>query len=150
MRKKTGIFLFLLAFLVLIGILIWNNVDFSNLNIGGGEEIADYSKLNPVIIQYKVGTYDEIKTVNIDLEEDKIKLSEYVKKLKPLSKEEMVNLALPNEIVIKYDDNLNVYLTLDPYDYCSFDNLKKDIHYKLSKIPDGLRLFVKDHLGIKD
>ena len=150
MRKKTGIILFLLVFVVLIGILIWNNADSLKFDFGGGDTTPDYSKLNPVIYQYEPGTYNEITHVDIASEEDKVKLTGYIKQLKQLSKEEMVDLALYNEIVIKYDDNITVYLTLDPFDYCAFDNQKENIHNKLSRIPDGLRLFVKDKLGIKE
>ena len=145
MRKKTGIILFLLAFAVLIGLFAYNNKDAFI-----PEPEPDYKVLSPVIYQYEPGTYNEITHVDIASEEDKVKLTSYIKQLKQLSKEEMVDLALYNEIVIKYDDNITVYLTLDPFDYCAFDNVKQGLSNRLSKIPDGLRLFVKDKLGIKE
>ena len=66
------------------------------------------------IILYKTGTEEIIREINIVNTEAINKLNEYLASIEPLKEEEMVNLVLPQEISIIYNDNVSELLQMYP------------------------------------
>ena len=132
--KKKNLFLILIVIfiLIIIGILLKNNS-------------SDKPSNDISITQYKFGTFSKLKSINIENDNDKRKLSKYVEKLKPLSTSEMVDLALANEIEIKYDDYITIGIQLGEKGYCYYTNTKENID-GLSKMPKGLYEWVEDKI----
>ena len=93
------------------------------------------------IIQYKLGTEEIIKEISIN-DDDRInKLNEYLSTIEPLKPEEMVDLALAQEISIVYNDNVSVGIQKEEKVYCYYINKEKNIS-SLSKIPKGMYEYV--------
>ena len=93
------------------------------------------------IIQYKVGTEEIIKEIEITDDESINTLNEYLAKLEPLKPEEQVDLVLAQEISVVYNDNVSVGIQKEENYYCYYINKEKDIS-SLSKIPSGMYEFV--------
>ena len=93
------------------------------------------------IILYKVGTEEIIKEINVDNDDDINKLNEYLAKIEPLKEEEMVDLALAQEISIIYNDNVSVGVQKEERGYCYYINKEKEIS-SLSRIPEGMYDYV--------
>ena len=89
------------------------------------------------IILYKVGTEEIIREINIENTEAINKLNEYLASIEPLKEEEMVDLALAQEISIIYNDNVSVGIQKGEEGYCYYINKEKGIS-SLSKIPEGM------------
>lgn len=100
---------------------------------------------NIVVIQYEVGTDIQLKKINIISDEDKKELSKYVRKLKPLKNNHMVNLALAREIEIEYTDSIYVGIQLEEKQYCYYINKEKNIS-SLSKMPKGLYEWIEEKI----
>ena len=89
------------------------------------------------IILYKTGTEEIIREINIVNTEAINKLNEYLASIEPLKEEEMVNLVLPQEISIIYNDNVSVGMQKGEEEYCYYINKEKGIS-SLSRIPEGM------------
>ena len=100
---------------------------------------------NIVVIQYEVGTDIQLKKINIISDEDKKELSKYVRKLKPLKNNHMVNLALAREIEIEYTDSIYVGIQLEEKQYCYYIDKEKNIS-SLSKMPKGLYEWIEEKI----
>ena len=100
---------------------------------------------NITIIRYKLGTDKVIKKIKITSMEDKEKLEKWAKKLNPLTPKEMVDLALANEVEIKYGDYITIGIQLSEKDYCYYTNHDRNIS-ELSKMPKGLSNWLEEKL----
>jgi len=105
------------------------------------KELVWKNNLQVTIIQYEVGTLNEIKKVNVD---DSNKIESFINALKPLSEEEMVNLALANEIVVVCD-NIEINIQLGVKHYCYYIDNNNNIK-GLSYMPEGLYEWVNEKL----
>lgn len=131
MSKKGLIITIIIAVLVLVGVLfiVKNNTQ----NIKSGE------LPNSVTIkQYEVGTNNVVMKRTIESKKDLREFSRIVEGMKPLSDNEMVDLAILYEYEVSYDD---VIIRYNPSEknYCYYI---KDGKESLAKLPDGLSLWV--------
>ena len=132
-----NIFVVIIILISLITIFI-----FQNNNITTTKSTItqyDYTK-------YVGGGYERIKQINIDNKNDLNKLTNFVRKIKPV--EQQLELALLNEVEIKYNDSITISLQLNEKEYCNYYDTKKNIS-KLSYIPEGLYEWVEEKLNLK-
>lgn len=139
--KKIYIFLIGIVIFVLIlsVVLIKNNSSKNKTN-----NLNQYYN-NISITQYKAGTQIKLKTINIDNDNDIKELSKFVEQLKPLTDNEMVDLALLQEIKIQYNDDIIIGIQLGEKSYCDYINTKEKIS-SLSKIPEGLYEWIEEKI----
>lgn len=131
MKKHTLIIIALSIAVIFIGFVM--------------REIVLNRDIEVTITQYEFGTTDEIKKISVDSLKDRTKINSFVDKLNPLSDNEMVNLVLGNEIVIKYGNNIEIGIQLGQVHYCYYTNYKKNIT-SLSYMPEGLYDWVVEQI----
>jgi Cft2 family RNA processing exonuclease len=133
MKKKNIIIISIVAIILIISTLLILNPFKSN------------SPHKVTITQYKIGKNEVIKTITIDKESDIEELEKYIKDLKPLEPHEYVDLALAQQIVIQYDDNIEIGIQLEMKGYCYYINKDENIS-SLSHMPKGLYNWIKDKI----
>ena len=138
--KKAIFFISLSVILIIIDIFLI----FGNKSKKENKEVKTDDKYI-TITQYKFGTDKIIKKIKITTKEDIKKLNNYKKELKPLEELERVAISIPQEINIKYDDNVLVGISLSEKNYCYYEHQKEKIS-DLSHIPKGLYDFVVNKL----
>ena len=86
------------------------------------------------ITRYDVEILKKIETINITSDEDREKIDNFVKELKPLDENEYVALAFRKEIEINYKDDLKIVIQLDQEDYCHYTDNEGTEH--IGKMPE--------------
>ena len=111
--------------------------------IAGGITVTLRSKENKPeedpkirIIQYEIGTFNQIKKVNLNSSDDIEKMETFVQELKLLSGED-ANITLSNEIAVAYGDDIHIVLSSKNKDYCYYENTEENID-SVARTPDGL------------
>ena len=89
------------------------------------------------ITKYEKGTIDVIKEKEINSKKDIKEFKKYIENMKVLDSEEMIDLALLNEIKIIYNNNIEIYIDLDSKEYCYYRNTDDKI-YSLAHLPNGM------------
>ena len=103
--------------------------------IGLKKEENKLAKVN--IVRYEYDTNDIAKKVKIDNKKDIKMIEDIIKDLKPLSGDEMVKLALMQDIVIEYNNNITIGIQEGIKGYCYYTNKDKNIS-GLARMPKGL------------
>lgn len=127
--KSKKVILAIVLVLILVGIVVW-------MLAKPGAKVE--------ITQYEAGTTDIIRKFSVESQDDIKKVESFIKNIKLLEDHEQVNLALPIEIEITYEE-AKLSLSLDNQYYCYYDNPKDDIK-DLVKMPDGLYDWVQEKL----
>ena len=96
------------------------------------------------IIQYEVGGEKVVNKKIITDQEIIKKIGDYINDMKPLSESEMVDLVIPREIVITYND-IAINIAKQEKTHCNYANSTKKID-SLAKLPYGLYELVLDIL----
>ena len=145
MKNKNIFLIIVLIILILIaGIIYINN---SNKEDGNNETYNLENLPSSIkIIQYEPGRDVILKEISIDSKEDIEILSGYVRKVKKLSPNEIVNLDLLREIVIEYNEYITIGVQLGEEEYCYYTNTKENIS-TLSKMPKGLYEWVEEKIN---
>ena len=91
---------------------------------------------NVAITYYVVGDNTQLESVQIDSKEDMKMLFQYVKNIKPLSENEIVELALSTNIDIRYNDFISIGVQVEEKEYCYYTNTKTNESF-LAKMPFG-------------
>jgi len=135
--KKITIILAIVAVIIVAACIVIIVINNSNNN-----KPNEYSHV--VIIQRDPTNYDVttgqnkiIKTVTIDSSIDLDEINKYARSVKPLSGNEMVKLALLDEIEIKLNDSKSIKIQLSEKSYCSISDSSNN-SYDLSHMPSGL------------
>lgn len=98
-----------------------------------------------VISKYNSFGEEEKNKIRITSKDEINEVSGYVSKLQPLSKEEMVELELLKDVVIKYNDDITISIQLGEEKYCYYNNKAQNIS-SLARIPEGLYEYVESKL----
>ena len=138
MKNKKIILAIVIIIISLCMIAIW-----INKNINNKVQLENNSCS---IIQYKAGTRNQIKKINITSSEDMEKLNNFIRKLRPLSLEEMVDLSLLKEIDIQYYNYIKIGIQLGEKDYCYYINEKENIS-SLAHMPNGLYEWIAEKIN---
>ena len=69
----------------------------------------------------------------------------FISQLQPLKDDEMVDLAIRMDVVIKYKDEITIYISLYETEYCSY-TLTNSEYSSLSYIPAGMYEWLSEKL----
>lgn len=92
--------------------------------------------------EYEYGTNNLIKETTVESKEELEKYAKYIKEIKPLTAEEMVDLAILNQYEIIYED-ITIRIQFGVKNYCFFTDSKEKVS-SLSKMPEGLLELVQE------
>lgn len=103
--------------------------------LGNYKKMSDIYYTDKIVVtQYEEGTDIILKKIVITEKEEIENIKKYIEEIRPLKDNEMVNLFIPREIVIKYNDNIEVNFNSIRKSYCYLNNkLEKTV--KMSHIP---------------
>ena len=146
-KKSKGIIavlsIFLLAFFVIILGLLYHisNMNSQRTNCIESKEIVE-SKVESesafegiVITRIDHSTGEVKQTYNVTKKEDIDLLNNAKNNIHVLEDSEQVKLAIPIDVIIKYDENTAIGIGLEEKYYCMYQSGNEE---KMAKMPDGL------------
>ncbi len=146
-KKSKGIIavlsIFLLAFFVIILGLLYHisNMNAQKTDCVDPKDIIE-SKVESesafegiVITRIDHSTGDVKQTYNVTKQEDIDLLNNAKNNIHVLEDSEQVNLAIPIDVIIKYDENTAIGIGLEEKYYCMYQSGNEE---KMAKMPDGL------------
>ena len=128
---------------IIIGIVLLCSIVVATIYL-----ITNYypSKKATVMIENNISNLDvNLKTKYISAEEDIRKIDEFVNELKPLSDDEMINIVVTEDIVIKYKDKVTIILLEGRKGICAY-TLANSEQTHLSYMPEGMYEWVIEKL----
>ena len=146
-KKSKGIIavlsIFLLAFFIIILGLLYHisNMNSQITNCIDSKEIIE-SKVESesvfegiVITRIDHSTGEVKQTYNVTKKEDIDLLNNAKNNIHVLEDSEQVKLAIPIDVIIKYDENTAIGIGLEEKYYCMYQSGNEE---KMAKMPDGL------------
>lgn len=92
---------------------------------------------------YELGTDKKIKTIEIVEPEEINKVKGYIKEIRPFKAYEREDIALLNNVEVRYNDDISIGIALSVKNHCYYSNKKENISSMLY-LPDELYEWVED------
>lgn len=140
----TILSIFLFAFFIIILGLLYH---ISNMNanitncVNPNEIIQENTLENISITRINNSTNEAIQTYNITKKEDVDLLLKAKKNIHILEENEKVNLSIPIDVIIRYEDDNIIKIGLTEKQYCMYGNEKENTE-QMASMPEGLFEFV--------